>query len=95
MVITAQEGNSHFLTICQFDASKKLFSFRIFFHYNAGHCRRKDLGCSPRGSYVSTEGILFIGKIVKTEPPHRPFVLQLLISVLIVNQPFVLTVNSL
>lgn len=104
MVITAQEGNSHFLIICQFCPSAKWFSFCTFFHYTArmGHCRRKELGCSPRNSHISIEGIIFIGKIVKTESPHRLFVPQLLEQAvvpnfifLITNQPFVLTVISL
>lgn len=51
-VIVAQEGNSLSLTTCQFCTSKRLFLFCIFFHYSAsaGHCRRKDLGYSPRNS---------------------------------------------
>lgn len=51
-VIVAQEGNSLCLTICRFCASKKLFLFCIFFHYNAsaGHYRKKEVGYSPRNS---------------------------------------------
>lgn len=85
MVITAQEGNSQFLTICQFCASKKLFSFVFSFIILKGRPLQKE------GPGMFTQGPLcqyrryFIGKIVKTESPHRPFVPQLLEQDVVAN----------